>query len=59
LLKETRTQPWFAKIRDYFGKFVKEIGLFGVSVTFAPPADRLSALVREFPDALRHREKIT
>jgi len=54
LLKETRTQPWFAKIRDYFGKFVKEIGLFGVSVTFAPPADRLSALVREFPDALKN-----
>ena len=54
VLKETRTQPWFAKIKELFGNYVQQVGLFGISVTFAPPPDHLAPLVREFPAALKN-----
>ena len=54
LLKAAHTQPWFDRIRGLFGKYVKDVGLFGVSVTFAPPERDLRSLVREFPAALNN-----
>ena len=52
LLKETRGQEWFAEIAQFFGKYIKEVGLFGVSVSFAPPEQDLRELVRNFPEVL-------
>ena len=52
LLKETRGQSWFREIKTFFGDYVKEIGLFGISVSFNPPKSHLSQLVRNFPEAL-------
>jgi len=52
LLKETRGQAWFDKIKSFFGKYVKQVGLFGISLSFAPPAEELQELVRKFPEAL-------
>lgn len=52
LLKRTRKQGWFDKISHLFGSHVRDVGLFGVSVTFSPPERDLSELVRSFPEAL-------
>ncbi|MBN2316899.1 MAG: AAA family ATPase [Sedimentisphaerales bacterium] len=52
LLKETKTEPWFENITKFFGKHIKEVGLFGISVSFNPPEKELKDLVRKFPEAL-------
>ncbi|OHB73734.1 MAG: hypothetical protein A2Z25_00150 [Planctomycetes bacterium RBG_16_55_9] len=52
LLKETKTEPWFENITNFFGKHIKEVGLFGISVSFNPPENELKDLVRKFPEAL-------
>jgi hypothetical protein len=52
LLKETRKESWFDKIKSFFDDYVREVGLFGVSVTFTPSPDKLDDLVRNFPEAL-------
>ena len=52
LLKETKGQEWFKDIAKFFGGYIKEIGLFGVSVSFSPPEQDLKELVRNFPEAI-------
>lgn len=52
ILKETEAQAWFGDIVKFFGKYIKEIGLFGISVSFTPPEQDLKELVRKFPEAL-------
>jgi len=52
LLKETKTKPWFDNIAKYFGNYIKEVGLFGISVSFNPPEEDLRELVRKFPEAI-------
>jgi len=52
LLKHSCTQSWFSKLQALFGGFIRQVGLFNISVTFAPPDDKLQQLVRSFPDAL-------
>ena len=52
ILKETKGQPWFKSIRGFFGKYIKEVDLFGVSVSFSPPEEDLKEIVRNFPEAL-------
>jgi predicted CopG family antitoxin len=54
LLKRSSEQTWFSKIKDMFGDYVQEIGLFGVSVGFNPPKEKLEQLVRDFPEALEN-----
>jgi energy-coupling factor transporter ATP-binding protein EcfA2 len=54
LLKRSSEQTWFSKIKDMFGNYVQEIGLFGVSVGFNPPQEKLTQLVRDFPEALQN-----
>src|SRR4030067_2072761 len=41
LLKETKTEPGFENITNFFGKHIKEVGLFGISVSFNPPENEL------------------
>ncbi|MBA7666407.1 hypothetical protein ES703_74487 [subsurface metagenome] len=54
VLKETKGQSWFKSISGLFGSYVKEIGLFGISVSFNPPKQRLIELTRKFPEALNN-----
>ncbi len=54
ILKETRSQSWFKSIAQYFGKHIQEVGLFGISVSFAPPEKDLKELARNFPEALKN-----
>jgi len=54
ILKETKGQPIFKNIGKFFGKYIREIGLFGISVSFNPPEHDLRELVRKFPEALNN-----
>lgn len=54
ILKEAKGQKWFKDITKFFGKYIKEIGLFGISVSFVPPEEDLKELVRNFPEALNN-----
>ncbi len=52
ILKETRGQEWFEDIKQFFGTHIREVGLFGVSVSFVPPEQDLRELVRSFSEVL-------
>ena len=52
ILRESRQQDWFERIVELFGDRIKQIGLFGVSVTFDARREELTGLARNFPDAL-------
>ncbi|GAI66283.1 unnamed protein product, partial [marine sediment metagenome] len=54
LLKEVKEKTWFEDIADLFGKNIEAIGLFNISVRFAPPQKDLKELVREFPASLNN-----
>jgi energy-coupling factor transporter ATP-binding protein EcfA2 len=54
ILKETNTQTWFSKISGFFGKYIKKVDLFGISVSFNPPQEDLKDLVRNFPESLKN-----
>jgi energy-coupling factor transporter ATP-binding protein EcfA2 len=54
ILKETKGQPWYTNIKKFFGEYIREIGLFGISVSFNPPEQDLRELVRKFPEALNN-----
>jgi len=54
LLKEAHTQTWFSKIKGFFGNYIKDVGLLGVSVGFSPPKEQLEGVVRDFPAAIKN-----
>jgi len=54
ILKEVKGHVWFDDVKNFFGKHIKEIGLFNISVSFAPPAEDLRELVSRFPEALNN-----
>lgn len=54
LLKRIEKESWSKKVKNLFGKNIEEVGLFGISVKFNPPADKLSALRKDFPEAIGH-----
>lgn len=53
LLKDSSGKAWQQRIRDFFGKHVREVGLFGVTVEFSASAEDLERAVRDFVPALR------
>lgn len=52
-LKENYQKPFFEKIRSIFGNFIKEVGLFGVSVQFHASEKELRDIVTNFLSILR------
>lgn len=52
ILKSTKDEKIFNKIRTLFGKYISEIGLFGISLKFNPPDAYLTELTNNFPEAL-------
>lgn len=54
LLQESAGQCWHERIKALFGDHVKQVGLFGVSMTFAAPRRDLKQLVHHFAPALRN-----
>ncbi len=54
ILKDTKRQKWFSDIAELFGKYVQEVGLFGISVSFRPSEEDLKGLVTNFPETLHN-----
>lgn len=54
ILKETEGQTWIKDTADFFGRYIKQVGLFGISISFNPPEHDLKELVRKFPEALNN-----
>lgn len=48
----TNRRDWLATIQTLFGEHISQVGLFGISVGFNPPKDKLTHLVQRFPEAL-------
>ncbi|MDW8307892.1 MAG: AAA family ATPase [Verrucomicrobiales bacterium] len=53
LLKDSVEKAWHQKIRDLFGRYVREVGLFGISIELEMPPSDLQALVHGFAAHLR------
>lgn len=53
ILKESADGGWLDSIKELFGRHIREVGLFGVTLEFAPPADDLRRLADNFSQALR------
>jgi hypothetical protein len=52
LLKTSKGQKWFVNIAKFFGKYIQQVGLFGISVNFSPQEKDLKKVVSNFPEAL-------
>jgi hypothetical protein len=52
ILKESKGERWFENIKGFFGKYVKEVGLLGISLSFSPPEDKIREITKNFPEAL-------
>jgi hypothetical protein len=53
LLKDSIEKSWHKKVRDLFGKHVKQIGLFGITVELELANTDLESLVNGFAPSLR------
>jgi len=54
IVKEAGGRPWFDRIKGLFGGYIRQVGLFGISVSFEPRKADLPGLVRQFPRALHN-----
>lgn len=54
ILKEAKIQGGLEKVTSFFAKHIKEIGLFGISVSFSPQKGELEELVTKFPEAIKN-----
>ena len=52
LLNESRNGKWSDRIHDLFTRYIKEVGLFGTQISFAPKPEELQRLTSSFDDAL-------
>lgn len=53
LLKDSVEKPWHQKVRELFGKYVKQVGLFGISIELEVPESDLQGLVNGFAAHVR------
>jgi len=55
ILKEVDMQKTLSdKLYGFFNRYVKQVDLFGISVSFNPPNNDLKDLIRNFPEALNN-----
>lgn len=54
LLKESVGTSWHEKIKRFFGNYIREVGLFGITVEFGAPTQELKRMVHDFCPALRN-----
>ncbi len=54
LLDESYAQPWHKAVESFFGKHVRKVGLFGLSVEFQASKQDLERAVSDFVPALRN-----
>ncbi len=53
LLKESMEKPWHAQVKDFFGNYVREVGLFGISLELHLDDKDLSAITHDFVPSVR------
>lgn len=53
LLKESLDKSWHSQVRDFFGNYVREVGLFGISLEFDLKGKDLTAIVHDFVPSIR------
>jgi len=53
LIQESDGKPWHQRLWDLLRSYIRQVGLFGVTIEFAPPPDLLSNSVRNFPHTLK------
>ena len=53
VLRDSIDRPWYEKVKNFFGKAVEEVGLFGVSVKLNLAPKELSVIVNNFIPAVR------
>ncbi len=54
IARSSQQRPWFDRILKLFGKHLKEVGLFGVSVGFDATMEELRAIAHRLPDELHN-----
>ena len=53
ILKENSEKPWFGKLADFFGKHIRQVGLFGITVELDLSKEDMQRIVRNFASSLR------
>jgi len=53
LLKESMEKPWHEDVKSFFGKFVREVGLFGISIELDLKGHDLSTITHDFVPSVR------
>lgn len=53
LLKESMDTPWHSRVREYFGNYVREVGLFGISLELDLKGNELSSITHDFVPSIR------
>lgn len=53
LLKESMDKPWHSRVREFFGDYVREVGLFGVTLELDLKGHDLSAITHDFVSSIR------
>ncbi len=53
VLKDSIEKPWHSKVREFFGKHVRDVGLFGVSVELSVSQQDLSTIAHDFVPSIR------
>ncbi|MFH0810199.1 MAG: ATP-binding protein [Pseudomonadota bacterium] len=53
LLKESMDKPWESAVKDFFGKYVRQVGLFGITLELDLKGEDLSALTHGFVPSVR------
>lgn len=53
LLKESIDKPWHKRVREFFGDYVREVGLFGVTLELDLKGKSLSTITHDFVPSIR------
>ncbi len=53
LLKESIDKPWHSQVREFFGNYVRQVGLFGVSLELNLESKDLTTLKHDFVPSIR------
>lgn len=53
LLKESIDKPWHSRIKDFFGDYVREVGLFGITLELDMKGHELSTITHDFVPSIR------
>jgi hypothetical protein len=53
LLKDSIEKSWHSRVREFFGQYVREVGLFGVSLELSLSKQDLSTITHDFVPSVR------